>query len=52
MAPKWYDTGAGQSKKRKGSASTKELEKRKKEKAVITIDPEDETLGANIPQKR
>ena len=49
MAPNWYDTGASKSKKRKLSASTKDLEKRKK--AATSVDAEDETMG-NVPFRR
>ena len=50
LAPNWYDTGASKLKKRKLSAFTKDLEKRKK--AATSVDAEDETLVENIPLKR
>ena len=51
LAPDWYEPEA-KPKKRKASVTlTKDLEKKKKA-ANITVDEEDEMLGATIPTRR
>ena len=50
LAPNWYDVGAGQSRKRPSSASTKDLEKKKQKKAATST--EEVALKPNTFQKR